>query len=219
MPITLCNQHATLSIWATLHTYSVKIAPMLQKSRTLHVSKLTALKQEAVHLECFHVRVLMTNLDDGAWTDQPKSAIFSSPKRPRSRFSGLMSRWMTFLEWQYMSASDNWNMYCNTDRQTLCRTARVHAMLHIANLTLLVHHNTITTTTTTVLRPFVRDYPVEPVPEETLTHPPSWSSSNLHQLLPSTTIHSILLVQIMCLAIFLHNLFPCPHNTITCSSL
>jgi len=28
-------------------------------------------------------------------------------------------------------------------------------------------------TTTTVLRPFVRDYPGEPVAEETLTHPPS----------------------------------------------
>ena len=28
-------------------------------------------------------------------------------------------------------------------------------------------------TTTTVLRPFVRDYPGEPVLEETLTHPPS----------------------------------------------
>ena len=67
-----------------------------------------------------------------------------------------------------------------------------------------------TTTTTTVLRPFVRDYPGEPVPEETLTHPPSWSSSNLYQLIPSTTIHSILPVQITCLAIFLHNLFPCP---------
>jgi len=33
---------------------------------------------------------------------------------------------------------------------------------------------TTTTTTTTVLRPFVRDYPSEPVPEDTLTHPPSW---------------------------------------------
>jgi len=31
----------------------------------------------------------------------------------------------------------------------------------------------IVTTTTTVLWPFVRDYPGEPVPEETLTHPPS----------------------------------------------
>jgi len=60
-----------------------------------------------------------------------------------------------------------------------------------------------------VLRPFVWDYPGEPVPEETLAHPPSWSS-NLYQLLPSTTIHSILPVQITCLAIFLHNLSPCP---------
>jgi len=65
-------------------------------------------------------------------------------------------------------------------------------------------------TTTTVLRPFVRDYPGEPIPEETLTHPPSWSSPSLYQLLPSTMIHSILLVQITCLAIFLHSLFPCP---------
>jgi len=65
-------------------------------------------------------------------------------------------------------------------------------------------------TTTTVLWPFVWDYPGEPVPEETLTHPPSWSSSNLYQLLPSTSIHSILPVQITCLAIFLHNLSPCP---------
>ena len=70
--------------------------------------------------------------------------------------------------------------------------------------------NITTTTTTVVLRPFVRDYPGEPVPEETLTHPPSWSSSNLYQLLPSTTIHSILPVQTACLAVFLHNLSPCP---------
>ena len=35
----------------------------------------------------------------------------------------------------------------------------------------LLHYNN----TTTVLRPFVRDYPGEPVPEETLTHSPSWS--------------------------------------------
>ena len=31
-----------------------------------------------------------------------------------------------------------------------------------------------------------------------------------YQLFPSTTSYSILLVQITCLAIFLHNLFPCP---------
>jgi len=60
------------------------------------------------------------------------------------------------------------------------------------------------------LRPFVRDYPGDLVPEESLTHPPSWLSSSLYQLLPSTRIHSILPVQITCLAIFLHNLFPCP---------
>jgi len=45
------------------------------------------------------------------------------------------------------------------------------------------------------------------------THPPSWSgwsSSSLYQRLPSTMIHRILLVQITCLAISLHNLFPCP---------
>jgi len=71
----------------------------------------------------------------------------------------------------------------------------------------LLHYNNATTT---VLRPFVWDYPGEPVPEETLTHPPSWSSSSLYQLLPSITIHSILPVQITCLTIFLHNLSPCP---------
>ena len=51
-----------------------------------------------------------------------------------------------------------------------------------------------------VLRPFVWDYPGESVPEETLTHPPSWSSFNLYQLLPFTTMHSILPVQIACSA-------------------
>ena len=68
-------------------------------------------------------------------------------------------------------------------------------------------------TTTTVLRLFVWDYQVEPVPEETLTHQPSWSSSNLYQLLQSTTIHSNLPVQITCLAFCttsLHVLFGLP---------
>jgi len=37
-------------------------------------------------------------------------------------------------------------------------------------------------------------------------HPPSWSSSNLYHLLPSTMIHIILPVQITCFAIFLQNL-------------
>jgi len=69
---------------------------------------------------------------------------------------------------------------------------------------------TTQTTTTIVLRPFVWDYPGEPVPEETCTHPPSWSSSDLCQLLPYTTIHSVLPVQTACLAISLHNLSPHP---------
>ncbi|EKU20435.1 hypothetical protein NGA_2001220, partial [Nannochloropsis gaditana CCMP526] len=30
--------------------------------------------------------------EDGAWTDQPKSAIFNSRRGPSSKFSGLMSR-------------------------------------------------------------------------------------------------------------------------------
>ena len=72
------------------------------------------------------------------------------------------------------------------------------------------HQFKLERTTTTVLRPFVWDCLGEPLPEETLTHPPSWSSSSLYQLLPSTMIRSILLVQITCLAIFLHNLSPRP---------
>jgi len=73
-----------------------------------------------------------------------------------------------------------------------------------------IHWHRRRTTTTTILQPIVRDYPGEPVPEDTLTHPPSWSSSNLYQLLLSTTIDSILPVHIACLAICLHNLSPRP---------
>jgi len=62
------------------------------------------------------------------------------------------------------------------------------------------------TTTTT----FYGHFFGESVPEETFSHTPFWSPSNLYQLLPSTTIHSILPVQIMCLAIFLLNLSPRP---------
>jgi len=43
----------------------------------------------------------------------------------------------------------------------------------IKGIKLQVRLDSIKDTTTTVLRPFVRDYPGEPVPEETLTHPPS----------------------------------------------
>ena len=55
--------------------------------------------------------------------------------------------------------------------------------------------------------PFVQDYPGKPVPEETFTHShPSWSPDILYQLPPSTTIHSILLVQYTCLTVLFHNL-------------
>jgi len=81
-------------------------------------------------------------------------------------------------------------------------------LLQLCNTSTTLLH--VMTTTTVVLRPFVRVYPGEPVPEETFTNPPSWSSSNLYHLLPSTTIHSILSVQIVCSAIFLHNLSPRP---------
>jgi len=67
-----------------------------------------------------------------------------------------------------------------------------------------------TTTTTTVLHSSIRDYPGEPVPEETCTHSPIMILSNLYQLFPSITIHSILPVQFTCLTIFLHNFSPSP---------
>jgi len=45
---------------------------------------------------------------------------------------------------------------------------------------------TTTTATTTISRPFVWDYPGEPLPEETFTHCHlSWSSVILHLLPPS----------------------------------
>ena len=75
-------------------------------------------------------------------------------------------------------------------------TQKFSAMVLTAPSLYLLVMSITTTTTTTVLRPVVRDYPGELVPEETFTHPPSLSSSDLYQLLPSyTTIHSILPVQ------------------------
>jgi len=76
---------------------------------------------------------------------------------------------------------------------------------------MLPAHQTTTLLLQLFYSPFVRDYPDEPVREETFNHSHlSWSSIILHQLTPSTTIHSILPVQFMCLTVFLHNLSPCP---------
>jgi len=67
-------------------------------------------------------------------------------------------------------------------------------------------HSSVTATTT-VLRPSVQDYPGEPVPEETLTHKTHHPDHHpificFFPSMASTTIHSILPVQITCLAIF-----------------
>ena len=66
-------------------------------------------------------------------------------------------------------------------------------------------------THTTVYRPFVRDYPGRPVPEETFTftHSHPSSSDSLYQLPPSTTIYNILLVQFTWLTVLFHHLVPC----------
>jgi len=100
----------------------------------------------------------------------------------------------------------------NNNNSDDCQCTGLHSILTFISSTSVspdsIGATKILYSTTTILQPFVRVYPGEPIPEETLTHPPSWSSSNLYQLLPSTMIHSIL-VQITCLAIFLHNLFPC----------
>ena len=51
----------------------------------------------------------------------------------------------------------------------------------------------------------------ELVPEETFTHSHlSWSSTILHQLPTSTTVHRILHVKFTCLTVFSHNLSPSP---------
>ena len=47
--------------------------------------------------------------------------------------------------------------------------------------------------------------PGRSVPEETVTHShTSWSSNSIYQFPPSTTIHSILIVQFMCLTVLWH---------------
>jgi len=54
-------------------------------------------------------------------------------------------------------------------QKNILNNKKKHSVKHVFYKTT----TTTTTTTTTVLWPFVRDYPGELVPEETLTHPPS----------------------------------------------
>ena len=63
-------------------------APWDQESKKLSPK----MQIKGAPIQPLHLRLL------GACTDQPKSAILSSPRIPKSRFSGLMSRWMTCLE-------------------------------------------------------------------------------------------------------------------------
>jgi len=53
-------------------------------------------------------------------------------------------------------------------------TVVVFVRMETSLLILAAHHNHVRTTitATTVLQPFIRDYPGEPVPEETYTHSP-----------------------------------------------
>ena len=67
------------------------------------------------------------------------------------------------------------------------------------------------TTTTTIKRPFVRDNPGRPVPEETFTHShSSGSTCFLYHLSPFATVHGILFIQLTCLTVLSNNLFPGP---------
>jgi len=75
--------------------------------------------------------------------------------------------------------------------------------------TITTSTSTTTTTTTTILRPFVRAYPNEPVPEVTFTHSHlSLSSIILYLFSLSIVIRDILPLQFTCLIVFLHNLHP-----------
>jgi len=59
---------------------------------------------------------------------------------------------------------------CNV---TQCQLVSVADVIVTITSYLAIQNHTHAHTHTTVLRPFVRDYPGEPVPEETRTHPPS----------------------------------------------
>ena len=70
---------------------------------------------------------------------------------------------------------------------------------------------TTITTTTTIQRPFVRDNPGRPVPEETFTRSHlSWSTYFLYHLSPFATVHGILFIQLTCLTVLSNNFFPGP---------
>jgi len=110
------------------------------------------------------------------------------------------------VEWRLVQKLIGSIVTSQVNAQNLQETKqRTILMIRLQHVTL----TTTTTTTSTVLWPFVWDYLGEPVQEETFTHSHlSWLSIILYLLPPSTIIHSILRVQLMCLTVFLHNLSP-----------
>ena len=160
----------------------------------------------AASLQSFDAVILVTSVARSMWIPEPRFSFEGTSWEIKSRVNQLACLKTSSLPLHWKFLADNWNStYFDNHTWTLFCSCIATVDLEVTLLT-----TTTTTTTTIVLRSFVRDFPGEPVPEETFTHPPSWSSSNHDQLLPSTTIHSIFPVQITCLAIFLHNLSPCP---------
>jgi len=77
-----------------------------------------------------------------------------------------------WLEISYHSTNSALNQNGKSQNET------ASLMMHLACKQIRrIYHDSkaahTTATTTNILRPFVRDYSGEPVPEETLTHPPS----------------------------------------------
>ena len=93
-----------------------------------------------------------------------------------------------------------------------------HTQTTTITSTALLQLTTTTTTTTTIQRPFVRDNPGRPVPEETFTRShPSWSTYFLYHLSQFAPVHGILFIQLTCLTVLLDNLFPGPLWSSPCS--
>ena len=100
-----------------------------------------------------------------------------------------------FFDW-LGETSPKWPMLCRVGRKTT--TQPISQSLYTRHA-----HNRLTA--------FGPGLPGRPVPEATLTHShPSWSSDILYHLPPSTTIYSILCVQITCMTVLFDNLCPGP---------
>jgi len=95
----------------------------------------------------------------------------------------------------------------NTWLSTLSTVPNVWASHPSTSNTQFSYHSIYCSNTTTVLRPFVRDHPGDPVPEETCT---SCTYADYQPCFISFLylLHSIFLFNLMCLTVFLHHLSP-----------